>query len=264
MCVNDLVVQGAEPLLFLDYFASGKLEVETARQVVAGIAAGCVTSGCALIGGETAEMPGLYAAADYDLAGFAVGAIERGALITGESAREGDVILGLASSGLHSNGFSLVRRIVANAGLDLAAPAPFAEDQSLAETLLTPTRIYVASCRAAIAAGGVRGLAHITGGGLLENIPRVLPEALGARLDAAAWPRPPVFPWLAREGGLDAEELARTFNCGIGMALIVDPERADAVSTAVAEHGETVQCIGTVEAGPGGVAIDNAEALCRA
>ncbi len=209
-------------------------------------------------------MPGLYAAADYDLAGFAVGAVERGALITGERVREGDAILGLASDGLHANGFSLVRRIVESVGLDPATAAPFAEELSLAEALLAPTRIYVKACLAAISAGGVHGLAHITGGGLLENIPRVLPKSLGARLDAEAWPQPAVFSWLAREGGLDAEELARTFNCGIGMALMVAPERADALSAVLAKAGEKVHRIGAVEAGRDGVAIDNAEALCRA
>src|SRR5579863_3749460 len=197
MCVNDIVVQGAEPLFFLDYFATGKLDVRQAREVIAGIASGCHEAGCALVGGETAEMPGVYREGDYDLAGFAVGAAERGALLTGATVTAGDVVLGLASSGLHSNGFSLVRRIVAGAGLAYGDPAPFAPQQSLAEALLEPTRLYVTSCLAAVRGGGVKALAHITGGGLIENIPRVLPAGLTAALDAGAWTLPPVFRWLA-------------------------------------------------------------------
>jgi phosphoribosylformylglycinamidine cyclo-ligase len=249
MCVNDLVVQGAEPLFFLDYYAVGALSVEAGRAVVAGIAEGCRRAGCALIGGETAEMPGMYARGDYDLAGFAIGAVERGGLITGETAAAGDRVLGLASSGVHSNGFSLVRRLIAERGLDLAAPAPFAADWSLAEALLTPTRIYVRSCLAAIAGGGVRALAHITGGGLLDNIPRVLPEPLGVEIDARRWELPPVFRWLARSAGLDDREMARTFNCGIGMVLVVEPARAADVARTLAEHGETVFDIGRIVAG---------------
>ncbi len=251
MCVNDLVVQGAQPLFFLDYFATGALDVEAAGTVIAGIAAGCSEAGCALIGGETAEMPGMYHGADFDLAGFAVGAAERGNLLTGDRTAAGDVVLGLAASGLHSNGFSLVRRIVADLGLGWRDPAPFAADTPLGEALLTPTRIYVKSCLAAVAAGGVTGLAHITGGGLLENIPRVLGPGLRAALDAAAWPMPPVFRWLAREGTLDAAELARTFNCGIGMAVIAAPEAAEAVARTLADAGETVYRIGVVERAPG-------------
>lgn len=263
MCVNDLIVQGAEPLLFLDYFASSKLDVAAARDVVAGIAAGCRTAGCALAGGETAEMPGLYAGGDYDLAGFAVGAVERARALTGAGLAPGDVLLGLASSGLHSNGFSLVRRIVADLGLDLAAPAPFARERSLGEALLTPTRIYVSSCLAALAAGGVKALAHITGGGLVENVPRILPPDLSAEIDMAAWPADPLFSWLAREGAVPAAEVARTFNCGIGMAVVAAPDRAEALSALLVEQGETVYRIGRLierRAGSDGVALHGLDA----
>ena len=246
MCANDLVVQGAEPLVFLDYFATGKLDVETARSVVAGIAEGCRQAGCALIGGETAEMPGMYAAGDYDLAGFAVGAVERDAVLTGAAVAEGDVVLGLAASGLHSNGFSLVRKVVELKGLDYAAPAPFDTQRPLGAALLEPTRIYVKSCLAAIRGGGVHGLAHITGGGLIENLPRVLPDGLAARLDAGAWPQPPVFEWLADSGGIVRHEMHRTFNCGIGMALIVAPASAAAATAALTGGGETVYEIGRI------------------
>ncbi|GAB4183893.1 MAG: phosphoribosylformylglycinamidine cyclo-ligase [Thalassobaculales bacterium] len=246
MNVNDLVVQGAEPLFFLDYYACGRLEVDLARAVVAGIAEGCRQAGCALIGGETAEMPGLYQAGDYDLAGFAVGAAERDRLLTGAQAEDGDVILGLASSGVHANGFSLVRKVAALAGLGWQDPAPFAPGQSLGAALLTPTRIYVRSCLAALRAGGVRGMAHITGGGLVENPPRVYGGHLAARIDAAAWPLPPVFAWLRRAGGIAPAELARAFNCGIGMLLIVAPDRAEALAALLAEMGETVFRIGTI------------------
>ena len=248
MCVNDLVVQGAEPLFFLDYFATGRLEVAAGTAIVSGIAEGCRQAGCALIGGETAEMPGMYADGDYDLAGFAVGAVERGAVLTGESIEAGDVVFGLASSGLHSNGFSLVRKVVEVAGLDYARPAPFDGGRSLAEALLEPTRIYVRSCLAALQGGGVRGLAHITGGGLVDNIPRVLPGGLGVRLDGAAWPVPGVFGWLAAAGGIAESEMARTFNCGIGMAVIAESARAKAVRQALSGAGETVFAIGTVVA----------------
>jgi len=248
MCVNDLVVQGAEPLVFLDYFATGKLDVATAREVVAGIAEGCRQAGCALIGGETAEMPGMYGKGDYDLAGFSVGAVERGQVLTGDKVAEGDVILGLASSGLHSNGFSLVRKVVETQGLDWRAPAPFDPDRELGVALLEPTRIYVKSCLAAIRAGGVHALAHITGGGLLENIPRVLPDGLAARLDASGWREPPVFGWLAQAGGIARHEMYRTFNCGVGMAVIVAPEAADALTAIFADYGETVSRIGRIEA----------------
>ncbi len=246
MCVNDLIVQGAEPLFFLDYFATGKLDVATGRTIIAGIAEACGAVGCALVGGETAEMPGMYAAGDYDLAGFAVGAVERDAVLTGAAVAAGDVILGLASSGLHSNGFSLVRRIVEQAGLDYAAAAPFAPALSLGEALLAPTRLYVKPCLAALALGGIKALAHITGGGLIENIPRVLPKTLAAELDAACWTLPPVFRWLAATAGLDHHEMARTFNCGIGMAVVTAAESAERIASCLADCGETVFRIGSV------------------
>jgi phosphoribosylformylglycinamidine cyclo-ligase len=246
MCVNDLIVQGAEPLFFLDYFATGKLDVETGRTIIAGIAEACAAVGCALVGGETAEMPGMYAAGDYDLAGFAVGAVERDEVLTGAAVAAGDVVLGLAASGLHSNGFSLVRRIVENAGLDYRAAAPFAPTTSLAEALLVPTRLYVKSCLAALRLGGVKAFAHITGGGLVENIPRVLPKTLAAELDAASWPLPPVFRWLAETAGLDHHEMARTFNCGIGMVVVAAANAAERVANCLSEAGETVFPIGTI------------------
>ncbi|MFI4986642.1 MAG: phosphoribosylformylglycinamidine cyclo-ligase, partial [Alphaproteobacteria bacterium] len=212
MCVNDLIVQGAEPLLMLDYFATGKLDVALGTAVVKGIAAGCREAGCALVGGETAEMPGMYQEGDYDLAGFAVGAVERGKVMTGAGIAVGDVVLGLKASGVHSNGFSLVRRIVAESGVDYRDPAPFAPAATLAEALLTPTRIYVRSALAAVHAGLIQALAHITGGGLIENIPRVLPHGTGVELAAAAWPLLPVFRWLKERSGIAAGEMARTFN----------------------------------------------------
>ncbi|WP_245689259.1 phosphoribosylformylglycinamidine cyclo-ligase [Roseospirillum parvum] len=247
MCVNDLVVQGAEPLFFLDYYATSRLEVETARQVVSGIAEGCKLAGCALIGGETAEMPGLYGAGDYDLAGFSVGAAERGRLLDGSTVRAGDVLLGLASDGLHSNGFSLVRKVIERAGLGLSDPAPFAPETSLGEALLTPTRIYVRSCLAAVRAGQVKALAHITGGGFPENIPRVLPDGLGVSLDVESLaPLPPVFAWLKEAGGIAPAEMARTFNCGIGMVAVVAPDQVDACLATLADHGEAARPIGRV------------------
>jgi phosphoribosylformylglycinamidine cyclo-ligase len=246
MCVNDLVVQGAEPLLFLDYFASGKLDVAQGRAIIAGIADGCRQAGCALVGGETAEMPGMYSGGDYDLAGFAVGAVERGKQITGATVKAGDVVLGLASSGVHSNGYSLVRKVVSVAGLDYAKPAPFASGP-LGSALLTPTKIYVKSCLAAIRAGGVKALAHITGGGLLENIPRVLPLDTMCAIDASRWPFPPVFAWLRKTAGIDAQEMARTFNCGIGMVLVVEADRVAAVRGVLESAGEQVFQIGTIE-----------------
>ncbi len=252
MCVNDLVVQGAEPLLFLDYFATGKLEVEAGRAIVSGIAEGCRQAGCALVGGETAEMPGMYAGGDYDLAGFSVGAVERAQALTGAGVAEGDTVLGLASSGVHSNGYSLVRRLVDTAGLSYAAPAPWAPGQSVGEALLTPTRIYVKSALAAVRAGTVRALAHITGGGLTENIPRVLPDGLGVTLDAATWTVPPVFGWLASTGGLSAAEMARTFNCGIGMVAVCPADRAAEAAAILRGHGETVFEIGRVVTVPAG------------
>jgi phosphoribosylformylglycinamidine cyclo-ligase len=247
MCVNDLVVQGAEPLFFLDYYASGKLEVETGRRIVAGIAEGCRMAGCALVGGETAEMPGLYRAGDYDLAGFAVGAVERGKAITGETIAAGDVVLGLASSGVHSNGYSLVRKVAADAGLNWSDAAPFASNLSLGEALLEPTRIYVRSTLAAARAGKVKALAHITGGGLVENIPRVLPKGARAALDANAWELPPVFRWLAEAGRVSADEMARTFNCGIGMVAVVAAEHATEVARMLEGAGERVVRIGRIE-----------------
>ena len=265
MCVNDLVVQGAEPLFFLDYFASGRLDRSVGTGVLHGIAEGCRQAGCALVGGETAEMPGMYAAGDYDLAGFAVGAVERDQALTGADVRDGDVVLGLSSTGVHSNGYSLVRRTVADAGLSWDAPAPFANDKSVGEAFLTPTRIYVKSTLAAIRAGGVHALAHITGGGLTENIPRVLPAGLGVALDTAAWPLPSVFGWLKAQGGLSTAELARTFNCGIGMVVIVDAARADALSALLSERGETVHRIGRVVPDSNrAVAIAGAEAAWAA
>ncbi len=246
MCANDLVVQGAEPLFFLDYYATGRLEVETGRAVVAGIAEGCRRAGCALIGGETAEMPGHYAGADYDLAGFAVGAVERGRVLTGEGVAAGDVVLGLASDGLHSNGFSLVRRIVETQGLDYASPAPFESDRGLGEALLAPTRIYVKSCLAALAGGGVNALAHITGGGLVDNLPRVLPPHLAAEIDTGAWAVPAVFRWLAEAGGVGPDEMARTFNCGIGMVAVVGAEAAAEARSALTRAGESVVEMGRI------------------
>ena len=249
MCVNDLVCQGAEPLFFLDYFATGKLNVDEATRIINGIALGCEQSGCALIGGETAEMPGMYHKGDFDLAGFAVGAMERGADLPA-GVQAGDVLLGLGSNGVHSNGYSFVRKVVELSGLGWADPAPFA-DSSLGEALLAPTRLYVTQTLAAIRAGGVRALAHITGGGLTENLPRVLPEGLGAHIDLSAWDLPPVFRWLAETAGMSEPELLKTFNSGIGMIVVVDPARADVLAQLLAGAGETVHRIGTVEAGQG-------------
>lgn len=254
MCVNDLVVQGAEPLFFLDYYATGKLDVAAGRQIIQGIAAACREVNCALIGGETAEMPGMYADGDYDLAGFAVGAVERDQVVTGTAVLEGDIVLGLASTGLHSNGFSLVRRVVAQSGLGYDDPAPFANDKSLGEALLTPTRLYVRSCLAAVRTGGVKAMAHITGGGLLENIPRVLPEGLAAELDAATWTLPPVFRWLQQSGGIASAELARTYNCGIGMVAVVSPADAASIQAILEANGEIVRRIGRIIARADGMA----------
>ena len=249
MCVNDLVCQGAEPLFFLDYFATGKLSVDEGARVVTGIAEGCRRSGCALIGGETAEMPGMYHDGDFDLAGFAVGAMERGTeLPQGVSA--GDVLLGLASDGVHSNGFSLVRRVAEAAGLGWMDASPFGAG-TLGQGLLVPTRLYVKPALAAIRAGGVRGLAHITGGGLTENLPRILPEGLGAEIDLSAWSLPPVFRWLAEAGRIAAPEMLKTFNCGIGMVLVVAPDRAEALAALLGEAGETVFRLGEVGGGKG-------------
>ncbi len=248
MCVNDLVVQGAEPLFFLDYFATGKLDVAAGTAIVAGIAEGCRQAGCALIGGETAEMPGMYAKGDYDLAGFSVGAAERADLIDGSAVAAGDVVLGLASTGVHSNGYSLVRKVVERSGLAYADPAPFADGKSLGEALLTPTRIYVKSCLAAVRAGKIKALAHITGGGLVENVPRVLPEGAVAELDARTWTLPPVFGWLKGVAGIDAHELSRTFNCGIGMVAVVAEADAEEAARLLRQGGETVFTIGRIRA----------------
>ena len=251
MCVNDLVCQGAEPLFFLDYYATGKLDPERAAQVIAGIAAGCAEAGCALIGGETAEMPGMYAGDDFDLAGFAVGAMERGAALP-DGLASGDVLLGLPSDGVHSNGFSLVRRIAERAGLGWDAPPPYASDHAtLGADLLRPTRLYVRPALAALRAGGLRGLAHITGGGLTENLPRILPDGLGATVDLSAWALPPVFAWLAQAGGLERAELLRTFNAGIGMVAVVAPDRAGALAEVLAEAGCPAVPIGHVGPGAG-------------
>ena len=249
MCVNDLVCQGAEPLFFLDYFATGKLETETAARIIEGIAEGCVRSGCALIGGETAEMPGMYPEGDFDLAGFAVGAMERGTALPA-GVVEGDVLIGLASDGVHSNGYSLVRKIVELSGLGWDADSPFSEG-TLGEALLTPTRLYVKQSLAAVRAGGVHALAHITGGGLTENLPRVLPEDLGADIDLNAWELPGVFKWMAEVGGIAEAEMLKTFNCGIGMILSVSADRADELMAILQDEGETVSRLGTVTAGEG-------------
>ena len=239
MCVNDLLAQGAEPLLFLDYFATGKLNVADAARVVGGIAEGCKLAGCALVGGETAEMPGMYGEGDYDLAGFSVGAVERGAVLPRLADQQaGDVIIGLASSGPHSNGYSLVRRIVERSGLAWDAPAPFAPGQSLAQALMAPTRIYIKSVLPQIKAGRIKGCAHITGGGLIENPPRAVAEGLEAQFDWNAWPLPPVFAWMQEIGGVSDHELRRTFNCGIGLILIVAAEHASTTLKGLLEGGE--------------------------
>ena len=257
MCVNDLIVQGAEPLFFLDYFASAKLDPEVATTVVAGIAEGCRIAGCALIGGETAEMPGMYAAGDYDLAGFSVGAVERGEQLTGSAVAVGDVLLGLASSGAHSNGFSLIRRLIEGRRLD--RPAPFDIELTLGDALLEPTRIYVRSLLPVIRAGQIHALAHITGGGLLENIPRVMPLDCHARVDAGAWEQSAMFGWLQAQGRIEPGELARTFNCGIGMVLCVAADMVTTVTDALTAAGETVHVIGAVEAGPRGCTVFGGE-----
>ncbi len=249
MCVNDLVVQGAEPLFFLDYFATGKLDPDQGAEIVSGIAAGCREAGCALIGGETAEMPGMYQGGDYDLAGFAVGAAERGQLLPVGDIAEGDVIIGLTSSGVHSNGYSLVRKIVALSGLGWEAPAPFADGKTLGEALLTPTRIYVKPILKAIReTGSIKALAHITGGGFPENIPRVLPKHLAAEIDLSAIAVPPVFSWLARTGNVEAKEMLRTFNCGIGMIVVIPAEAERAVTAALEAGGEKVVALGRMVA----------------
>ncbi|WP_313009505.1 phosphoribosylformylglycinamidine cyclo-ligase [Brevundimonas vesicularis] len=249
MCVNDLLAQGAEPLLFLDYYATGRLEIDAARRVVAGIAEGCRQAGCALVGGETAEMPGMYTEGDYDLAGFSLGAVERGhALPYLHRQAAGDVIIGLASTGPHSNGYSLVRKVVEKSGLTWGDDAPFAKDRSLAQALMEPTRIYVKPVLPIMKAGLVKGAAHITGGGLIENPPRCIAEGLQARFDWDAWPMPAVFQWLAETGGISDHEMRRTFNCGVGFILIVAPENAEPVLAALLNAGEVAFVCGQLEA----------------
>jgi phosphoribosylformylglycinamidine cyclo-ligase len=255
MCANDLIVQGAEPLFFLDYYATGKLDSGVAAAVVASIAEGCRQAGCALIGGETAEMPGMYSPGDYDLAGFCVGAVERDKVLTGASIAPGDVIFGLSSSGVHSNGFSLVRRIIAEEHWSLDNRLPGEANRTLREVLLEPTRIYVRSLLPTIQERRIKGLAHITGGGLLENIPRVLPRGCHAFIDAGYWTLPEVFLLLQRAGALAPEEMARTFNCGVGMAVILAPEQIDPVMAALRGAGETVFKIGRIEEGPRGCTV---------
>jgi phosphoribosylformylglycinamidine cyclo-ligase len=246
MCVNDLVVQGGEPLFFLDYFATGKLSVDTAAEVIKGIAEGCKQAGCALIGGETAEMPGMYPEGEYDLAGFTVGAVERSKALPLKTVQAGDVVLGIASSGVHSNGYSLVRHIMGLQKLDYASPAPFAAGKSFGDVLLVPTRIYVKSCLKVIRQfpEGIKALAHITGGGLTENLPRVLPKNLSAELNASGWTMPPVFGWLQQAGNVPMPDMWRTFNCGIGMAVVVAAAEAEAISKALVAEGETVFTLG--------------------
>ncbi|WP_066795397.1 phosphoribosylformylglycinamidine cyclo-ligase [Sphingomonas soli] len=255
MCVNDLIVQGAEPLFFLDYYASGKLDPAVAERVIASIAEGCRQAGCALIGGETAEMPGMYADGDYDLAGFCVGAVERSALLDGTGIAPGDVLLGLASNGVHSNGFSLVRRLAADKGWKMDRPAMFDQDVILIDALMAPTRIYVKSLLPLLRRGAIHGLAHITGGGLLENIPRVLPTGCHARVDADAWPLPRLMAFLQAQGNIEPEEMARTFNCGVGMVAAVAADQADAIAAELEAAGETVFRIGAVEAGERGCTV---------
>ena len=256
MSVNDLVVQGAEPLFFLDYFACGKLDPAVGTAVIKGVAAACREAGCALIGGETAEMPGVYQGGDYDLAGFAVGAVGRNGVLPRADIKAGDVVVGLASTGVHANGFSLVRRVAQSAGLTWDSPAPFEPSLRLGEALLTPTRLYVRSCLAAIrGTQAVKALAHITGGGFIENIPRVLPPGLAVSLDLDRVPVLPVFKWLATAGDISANEMLRTFNCGIGMVAVLDREGADAATARLAENGETVVRLGEVAAASGGAQV---------
>lgn len=252
MCVNDIVVQGAEPLFFLDYYATGKLKVDAAATVVEGIARACKASGCALIGGETAEMPGLYAPNDFDLAGFSVGAVERGAILPKKAAmKAGDVIIGVASTGVHSNGFSLVRRVVERVGLSYDSCATFDNPKTLGEALMTPTALYVKSALAAMKAATIKGFAHITGGGITENVPRCLPDGLDAEIDLSSWTPLPVFSWLARAAAIGEEEMLRTFNCGIGLIAVVDAGEAEAVLAAFGSHSQKASIIGKLVAGEG-------------
>ncbi len=259
MCVNDLIVQGAEPLFFLDYYATGKLDNEAATAVVASIAEGCRQAGCALIGGETAEMPGMYSEGDYDLAGFCVGAVDRAKALTGNRVAPGDIIMGLASSGVHSNGFSLVRRLIEVNGWKLDRPAVFDQDRLLADILLEPTRIYVKSLLPLVREGRIKVLAHITGGGLLENVPRVLPDGAHAVIDADSWPLPRLFAFLQAGGSIEPAELARTFNCGIGMVAIVREDEAAQIIERLEAAGETVFRIGHVEAGETGCTVSGSD-----
>jgi phosphoribosylformylglycinamidine cyclo-ligase len=258
MCANDLIVQGAEPLFFLDYFATGKLDGDVATQVVASIAEGCRQAGCALIGGETAEMPGMYAAGDYDLAGFCVGAVNRDKVLTGEKIRPGDVILGLASTGVHSNGFSLVRRIIQECGWNLGETYPWASGRTLGDLLLEPTKIYVRSLLPLVQVGRIKGLAHITGGGLLENIPRVMPRGCHAVVNADDWQMPQLFQLLQQGGNVEPQEMVRTFNCGIGMIAVVAEGEADSVTAALEGAGETIFRIGAIEEGQRGCTVRSA------
>ena len=255
MCANDLIVQGAEPLFFLADYATGKLESGVAERVIAGLAEGCKQAGCALIGGETAEMPGMYGPGDYDLAGFCVGAVERSKALTGNKVKAGDVLLGLASSGVHSNGFSLVRRLAADKGWKLDRPAIFDNEVLLIDALMAPTRIYVKSLLPLVRSGRINALAHITGGGLLENIPRVLPDGCHAVVDADGWEQPRLMAFLQAQGNIEPEEMARTFNCGVGMVLAVDAAVADAVAAELEAAGETVVRVGVVEAGEKGCTV---------
>lgn len=255
MCVNDLIVQGAEPLFFLDYFATGKLENGVAERVIAGIAEGCQLAGCALIGGETAEMPGMYAQGDYDLAGFCVGAVERGEQLTGEKVAPGHVLIGLASSGVHSNGYSLVRRLASDKGWKLDRPALFDADRLLIDALIEPTRIYVKNLLPLIRAGNIDALAHITGGGLLENIPRILPKGAHAVVDADAWEQPRLMAFLQAQGNIEPQEMARTFNCGVGMVLAVEVHKVEAVMQQLADAGETAFKVGQIEEGERGCTV---------
>ena len=255
MCVNDLIVQGAEPLFFLDYYASGKLDLEVATAVVASIAEGCKLAGCALIGGETAEMPGMYSDGDYDLAGFCVGAVERDQVLTADKIADGDVLLGLASSGIHSNGFSLVRRLATDKGWKLNRPALYDQNVILIDALMEPTRIYVKSLLPLVRTGSIHAMAHITGGGLLENIPRVLPAGLHAYVDADAWEQPRLMAFLQAQGNIEPDEMARTFNCGIGMVIAVAERDVTIVTAALEAAGETVYRIGNIAAGEKGCTV---------
>ncbi len=261
MCVNDIIVQGAEPLFFLDYFATGKLNIEHGTDVISGIAEGCRQAGCALIGGETAEMPGMYAGDDYDLAGFSVGIVEKSDVITGEKVTENDILLGLAATGLHSNGYSLARKIIEVSGADLndnfnGAPVNTDQKTSLGETLLTPTRIYVKSILAALTMAPIKAIAHITGGGLTDNVPRVMPKNTCAKIDRDSWSRPAIFNWLQDQGNIDEDEMLRTFNCGIGMVLIVDAGNADKIQASLTQSGETVFRIGRITRHKGSPIVD--------